>query len=197
MSDDQTPVTAAVTPPPPLPDDFAVHRAIELARDLVMNLYDRDFILKKHGISDEICKRLEANGYFQQLLKELAMEWNTPKSAQDRLALHTAIGLETVLPDAIARISTKTEPLAGVAQMVKVLADISGANQAARQKIDRAPGEKFNIVINLGAAQGGEKQVFEKVVNTIEVARASDDPEPPEAIRYGGLLALQTEPEKA
>jgi hypothetical protein len=189
VMDEHLPVTAAVTPPA-LPDGFSVPGAVGLARDLVMNLYDRDFILKKHGITEAVCKRLEANEYFQKLTEQLAIEWNTPKSAQERLALHTAIGLEVVLPDAIARVSNRTEPLAGVAQMVKVLADIAGANQAAKQKQQGAPGEKFQITINLGAANGGTKEHYDKTITVLPTITA--DPEPD-----GGLLALQTEPEPA
>jgi hypothetical protein len=186
-------VTAAVTPVA-LPDGFDVPGAVALARDLAMNLYDRDFILKKHALSEEQCKTLEANEYFRSLLDTMCKEWNAPRTAQERLALHTSVGLETVLPAAIARVSSNTEPLAGVAQMVKVLAEISGANAAGRGNKPATPQEKFNITINLGAATaGGGKERYEKVVPAIEVSRA-DDPLTADGGDLLGLPAIQGEP---
>ena len=191
---DNLPVTAAVTPQVALPDGFDVPGAVALARDLAMNLYDRDFILKKHELTDDQVKMLEANEYFKSLVETMSKEWNSPRSAQERLAIHTAVGLETVLPAAIARISNTTEPLAGVAQMVKVLAEIGGATN--RQNKPAPPSEKFTININLGAATaGGGKEAYVKSVPTIDVSRAGDDPQSPGDGGLLGLPAIQVEPQ--
>jgi hypothetical protein len=192
-------VTVAVTPAP-LPENFSVPQAVALARDLVIQMYDRATILKMHKLTDAQALTLEQNDYFKKLMHELAIEWNAPKSAQDRLAVQTAVGLETVLPAAIARISIKNEPLAGVAQLVKVLADIAGANATAKQK--GPPGEKFTITINIGE---DKDEVYHKTKPVIEVhsdaapAAGESEGEQPavRALTEGAaaLFSLQLKPE--
>jgi hypothetical protein len=129
----------------------------------------------------------------------MAYEWNLPRTANERLATQTAVGLETVLPDVIARMKIKNEPLAGIAQLTKVLADICGAtNKVAPQA---GPTEKFKIVIDLG----GDKQDFDvkRPVVTIEAGAetggSTEAPSEVSSLREGlsNLLTLQTEPEKA
>lgn len=200
MSDDTTPVVTAAVTPVPLPENFSVPQMMSLARDLVLQMYDRPVILKKHNVTEAQCAYLEANDYFKKIMHELGVEWNSPRTSTERLAVQTAVGLETVLPDAIARISIKNEPLAGVAQMVKVLADIAGANAAAKQK--QAPGEKFTININLG----GDKETYEKTRPPVITLDAAPGPDAGtdahmavQSLAQGAaaLLSIQTEPEKA
>jgi hypothetical protein len=194
MSDDAPlPVTATVTTAPaPLPEGFSVPAAVAFARDLAIGMYDEAVLLKKHGVSAPQYQTLQGIPYFQELVRQMAIEWNAPKSVQQRLAVETAVGLEEVLPDVIARAKVKNEPLQGVAQLVKVLADIAGANQNARQPA--APAEKFKITINLGA----DVETYNKTkpVITLEAAGPSESAEvQPVAQGFGALLSLQTEPE--
>lgn len=197
MSDAPLPVTATVTTPAPLPEGFSMPGVVSLARDLAMDLYEEPVLLKKHGITTSQYATLKAIPYFQSIVKRLAEEWNAPKSAQERLAIGAAVGLEEVLPDVIARAKVKNEPLQGVAQLVKVLADIAGANQAAGRQTT-APREQFKIVINLGADQ----EVFSKSRPTVTL-EANPEPEamglgvPPQPQGFGSLLTLSPEPEKA
>lgn len=196
MSDDAPlPVTAAVTTPVPLPEGFSVPQVVALARDLAMDMYDPQVLLKKHGISAGQFTALEAMPYFQKVVKELAEEWHAPKNSQQRLAIGAAVGLEEVLPDVIARAKIKNEPLQGVAQLVKVLADIAGANQSANRQAAPAR-EQFKITINLGADQ----EVYAKTKPVI-ILEAAQDPDLP-AVQsqpqgFGSLLTLSPEPEKA
>lgn len=193
MSDAPLPVTAAVTTTAPLPEGFSVPGVVALARDLAIGMYDEAVLLKKHGITTEQYATLNAVPYFQNIVKQLAEEWNAPKSAQQRLAIQTAVGLEEVLPDVIARAKIKNEPLQGVAQLVKVLADIAGANQTAGKQ-QAAPREQFKITINLGADQ----EVYNKTKPTIvlETNPGADVAPEQHATGFGSLLSLQTDPEK-
>ena len=195
MSDDpKVPavVTATVTAGP-LPGRFAPPAAAVLARDLAIGMYDEPVILKKAGLTPEQYQTLKQNPWFQKLVEQMALEWNSPKNVNQRLAIQTAVGLETVLPDVIARAKVKNEPLQGVAQLVKVLADIAGAGGANKQPEPAT--EKFKITINLGADQ----EVYEKsrpVAVTVEQT-AIDDTLPDINGSIRSLLSLQTEPEKA
>jgi hypothetical protein len=187
------PVTVAVTNAP-LPDGFSVPQVVALARDLAMDMYERPALLKKHNVTDAQFATLEQIPYFQNVVKQMAEEWNAPKSAQQRLAIGAAVGLEEVLPDVIARAKVKNEPLQGVAQLVKVLADIAGANQSAGRQAAPAR-EQFKITINLGADQ----EVYNKTKPIITIEQPASDPvevqSQPEGL--GSLLSLSPEPEKA
>lgn len=188
MSDPLPPVTAAVTPAP-LPEGFTVPALAALARDLAIGMYEEQVLLKKNGVTPEQYATLKSIPYFQKLVEQMAIEWNAPKSVQQRLAIETAVGLEEVLPDVIARAKIKNEPLQGVAQLLKVLADIAGAN--ANTRAPAAPTEKFKITINLGA----DTEVYEKTKPVVTIEQASEVPALAEGL--GSLCSIQTEPEKA
>lgn len=196
MSDDAPlPVTATVTPAP-LPEGFDMPMVVALARDLAIGMYDEAVLLKKHGITPDQYVTLNAVPYFQTIVRQLSEEWNAPKSAQQRLAIQSAVGLEEVLPSAIARAKVKNEPLNNVAQLIKVLADIAGANQTAG-KLQAPAREQFKITINLGADQ----EVYNKTKPTMVIENTEAPPDQPalqpQPQGFGGLLALQTDPEKA
>lgn len=193
MSDDPvSTVTAAVTPAP-IPESFPIPAVVALARDLAIGMYDEAVILRKHGITPEQYETLKTVPYFQNTVKKASEDWNAPRSAQERLAIQTAVGLEEVLPDVIARAKVKNEPLQGVAQLVKVLADICGANSAAgKQNI--APREQFKITINLGA----DTEVYNKTKPAITIDASPEAVElQPQPGGFGSLLTLSPEPEKA
>jgi hypothetical protein len=193
------PVVTATVTPEPLPESFDTPAAAVLARDLAVGMYDEDLILKKAGLTPGQYETLKRNEWFGRLVEQMALDWNAPRNVQQRLAIQSAVGLETVLPDVIARAKVKNEPLAGVAQLVKVLMDMAGANSQNRQQ---APAqEKFSITINLGADQ----EVYEKTKPVIQIDEADqlgqsapfDDTLTSVRSGLSSLLAIQTEPEKA
>lgn len=191
MSDDpKTPavVTATVTPEP-VPESFGSGDAAALARDLAHAMYAEDVILKKHGLTPGQFETLKKNEWFATIVKQMEFDWNSPKNTQQRLATEAAVGLENVLPDLIARMKAKNEPLQGIAQLSKVLADIAGVGGA--NKAPAPATEKFNIVINLG----GEQEVYQKTKPVIEALPVANDPVAEVRGSIHSLLALQTEPE--
>jgi len=180
-------VTVAVSPPA-LPENFSIPQAAALARDLSISMYDREVILRKHRVTDAQCKVLENNPYFIKLLEQAAAEWNSPRSIQQRLALEAAVALEGVLPDVVARMSAKTEPLSGVVEAGKLLTKVAGIGE---KSAPGPAGEKFTITIDLSGG-GGEKQTFEKTLPPVIEAF----PVQPFAEGAAALLDLYTEPEK-
>lgn len=187
MSDTpQTPVTTTVTPEP-LPADFGTPQAAMLAHDVAVAMYDEPTLLRKHHLTRGQFETLRRYDWFQKLVTKFTDDWNTPKNAHQRLASEASVGLESVLPDLIARMKVKNEPLAGIAQLTKILADIAGVG--GTNKAPPPVSEKFSITINLGADQ----EVYEKTKPVIDVEH-----DPVETVRSGiqSLLAIQTEPEK-
>jgi hypothetical protein len=190
MSNTPKAVSTAVAPAP-LPETFNTQDAAKLARDIALRLYDESVILKKAGLTEGQYETLKQNQWFQALVTQITTEWNLPKNAQQRLAILSAVGLETVLPDIIARAKVSNEPLTGIAQLVKVLADMAGFSSQNRQQAPAA--EKFNIVINLGA----DTEVYEKTRPIVvdERPTAIDDTVAEVNSGLQTLLALQKKPE--
>lgn len=190
MSEDlPVPVTAPVTSA--LPEDFTLTAACTLARDLALGFFEEEVTLKKHGVTPEQYENLKKIPYFQQIVEAAAKDWNGTKNQQQRLAILTSAGIESIMPELIVRAKTAHEPLAGVAQLLKVfveIAGISGQNKAPQQAT-----EKFKITINLGS----DTEVVEKTRPVINVDAGGEDTSV-EAIRGSieSLLTIQTEPEK-
>lgn len=184
--DKEPEVTVAVTPAVTLPGNIDIPAAVRLAHDLAVDLYDRDVILKKHGVTDEQCRALEANTHFKALLEKAIRDWFAPSNIRDRLALEAAIGLEAAMPAMVGRMTNALEPLPGVVQAAKVLADIAGAGGQRQQA---SAGEKFTITINLGS----DKQVFEKTAPTIEVT--SEGPGTPPLTAPSRAIEVQADGE--
>lgn len=180
------PVTAAVTPMP-LPESFGTPQAAMLAHDVAVNMYEEPVLLRKHGLSPGQYETLRQYKWFQVLVRDFTEQWNAPKNAQQRLAQEAIVGIESVLPDLIARMKVKNEPLAGIAQLCKIIADIAGVGGA--NKVAAPQSEKFSITINLGA----DVEVYEKT-KPVEVD-VLNDPVPQISRGIQSLLALQTEPE--
>lgn len=154
----ETMLTAAVTEPVPqlpatvpLPGGWTLHKVAALVRDLAMNLYDEADTLKKHGLTQAQFAILKDNAYFKNAIEQATNEWNSPQSTTRRLALEAAIAVEDALPVVAARMSKTNEPLSDVVALLKVLSEIAGVTGSKAAAQQQVTGEKFKIVINLGA----------------------------------------------
>lgn len=180
-------ITAAVTPPEPtpeqlpavivpqvpaaeMPEGWTIHKTAAFVRDLAQNLYDEDTVLKKHGVSPEQYARLKNNEFFKRALEATALEWNAPQNTKRRLALESAIAIEDSLPDVVARMRVKNEPLTGVVALLKVLGEIAGVAGQGQAQQPQAVGEKFKITINLG----GDVTQREATPNLVQVQSLSE-----------------------
>jgi hypothetical protein len=158
------PVTAAVTPtttPVALPPDWTIPKLAKLAHDFAVHMYDDDVLLAKHELTPDQYARLASNDIYKKMLEIASIEWNSPKSINQRLALEAAVTLEHVMPTIGVRMEDKREDLPGVIEAVKALTKIAGIGE---QKQQAAPGEKFTITINLGS----DVEHFEKT-RTLEI----------------------------
>jgi hypothetical protein len=124
-------------------------------RELAQQMFPLPEILKKHNVTEAQYAMMCANDYFKRTLDAMTTEWNTAANTPKRLALEALIALEDKLPDVVARLGTKTEPLSSVVQLAAFLAKIGGLGEQAQTA---TPGEKFKITINLGA----DVEKFEK-----------------------------------
>ena len=146
------PVTAAVNPPA---DPYTIQSIAALVRDLAVNMYDLDYILKKHNLTQDEYDGLCRNEFFKRAMEVAAVEWNGPMSTHKRLAMQAAIGLEDAMPRMAARMMKDNEPVANIVELAKIFTKISGVGE---EKTVTAPTEKFHITIDLG----GDVVRFEK-----------------------------------
>jgi hypothetical protein len=168
MSDNLPVVTAPVT----LPIDFDTDRMHDVARAVAMNMAD-DLtpILNEHDLTPEQYSFLAGMPIYQEALLKAQAEWREIKSTQQRVVIKAAHAIEASLLPIASRIQNKLEPLEKVAQMVKVLADITGFS---KQNTNVAP-EKVTISIDFGAAN---RLVVEKTVDTSEIRELGEGQSP-------------------
>ena len=155
MSDPSNPlglVTAAVNP---VATPYTIQSIAALVRDLAVNMYDLDYILKKHGLTQEEYDGLSQNDFFKRAMEVAATEWTSPLSTTKRLAMQAAIGLEDAMPKMAARMLKDNEPVQNIIELAKIFTKIAGVGE---DKAQAAPTEKFHITIDLG----GDIQRFEK-----------------------------------
>jgi hypothetical protein len=157
MSDEKPlpfPVTAAVKPAD-VANPYTIQTIAALVRDLAMNMYDLDYILVKHGLTQDEYDGLRENEFFKRAMEVAATEWNSPMSTNKRLAMQAAIGLEDAMPVMAARMLKNNEPVQNIIEIAKIFTKIAGVGE---DKAAAVPTEKFHITIDLG----GDIQRFEK-----------------------------------
>lgn len=145
-------VTLAVTPSlVTMPEGWDLHKVAALVTDVAQNMYDLPYLLKKHSLSPEQYAFLQSNEFFKRALEAEVITWSGVGSIQKRLALEAAIAVEAAMPTVAARLSKNTEPLGEVVALLKVLAEIAGAVGVKAQAANQGSGERFKIIINMGA----------------------------------------------
>ena len=186
------PFTAAVNHPTAA-DPYTIQSIAALVRDLAMNMYDLEYILKKHSLTQDEYDGLRENEFFKRAMEVAATEWNSPMSTHKRLAMQAAIGLEDAMPVMAARMLKSNEPVPNIIEIAKVFTKIAGVGE---DKTQSAPTEKFHITIDLG----GDIQRFEKSRPVQEIQSQPEGPRPvqeilsqPEGPRQG--IALPAKPE--
>lgn len=175
-------VEAGVVPRVNMPDGWSLHTVAALVTDVAQNMYDLPYLLKKHKLTTDQYAYLQNNEFFKRALEAETITWQGTNSIQKRLALEAAIAVESALPTVAARLSKSTEPLADVVSLLKVLSEIAGTI-GAKAAAPGASGEKFKIVINLGA-----DTLQKEAHNEIKVISGAE-----ESASTRGLTALVSE----
>lgn len=160
------PFTAAVNPA----DPYTIQSIAALVRDLAVNMYDLDYILTKHKLSQQEYDALCENEFFKRAMEVAAVEWNSPMSTHKRLAMQASIGLEDAMPLMAARMLKQSEPVANIVELAKIFTKIAGVGE---EKTQAAPTEKFHITIDLG----GDIVTFEKNRPAERVLEVRSQPE--------------------
>lgn len=126
---------------------FAVDLA-RLAREVAMDIFPIDSILRLHELTDEQWARIQEQPKFRQMLTDMITEWNSAASTLDRVRIKAATGLEAMLEEYILAIKDHTIPLNHRTEAGKFLAKLGELDGT---KIGGgAAGPGFSININIG-----------------------------------------------
>lgn len=160
---EKLPVTVTVTAEP-LPSDWTVNDSFDLARELAPDHSPAMFkqILIRNNLTEGQFATLQTQPVFRAALIGLVAEYNKIASTQKRIQLRTQLGYEAALPTLIDRISDPKEPLAAVAQMTKVIADVGALS---KPEATPSAGEKITITLDFGA---DTRLTFEKTAGVLE-----------------------------
>jgi hypothetical protein len=131
--------------------------AVQLAREIAINLNDIEDILKHYSVSDLQWQKIQRNPRFQALVQEAVAEWNAAENTHSRVKIKAAAMVEEWLPEGNRLAHDASQPLSGKVELMKLIRSLSTLG------VDNVEGggEKFSVVINLG---GDAKLKFEKDV---------------------------------
>lgn len=154
-------------------------KLVTLAREIALDLYGIEEILKRHRLSSEQWQRIQNHAGFQSVLAHQIQAWHSALNTTERVKLKTAIIVEEWLEEANRRIHDKNENLTAKTEVVKLLSRLAemGLNNA---RVEGGGGEKFSVTINLG---NDAKLTFEKE-RAAPVIEHDDANTPPAEFEY-------------
>lgn len=120
---------------------------LKLARQIAMDLYPIEEILKQNAISNQQWEQIQANRRFVSYLESATAEWHAPKNAQERVRMKAVTVIEEWLPELAGRLYAPSESLNAKIEAGKLVAKLAGLGEKAQVA---ETGEKVAITINLG-----------------------------------------------
>lgn len=146
-----------------LPEDLEL-LALKVAREIAMDLYEIDDILKNNSISAETYEKLTRNPYFQKLVEQAIAEWKSSPNTAERVKFKAAAQVEEWLKEANAMAHDRSQPLSARVELMKLVKTLAGVGERGPLE---GSGERFSVTINLGAAD--TKLRFEKLVEPKQI----------------------------
>jgi len=129
---------------------FAIDFAT-LAREVAMDIFPLDDILKVHQLSGDDWDELCANPRFKAMLDQMMREWASAASTPERTRIKAATGVESHIETLIQDIGDRTMPLTQRVEAMKFLARV-GELDGGKQALG-AGGAPFSININIGTQE--------------------------------------------
>ena len=133
----------------PTPINLEPAQIAMLAREMAVAIKDPHLILEAMGVTQaQFDTYVRPNAFYKRAFEAFVLEWESALSTNKRIALQSAAAIEDILPKLSARMSNGQEGLPAVTETAKLLARLAGIGE---EKRNVAEGERFSIVINLGA----------------------------------------------
>jgi hypothetical protein len=127
---------------------FAIEFA-QLAREIAMDIFPIHDIIALHRLTDEEWDRIQRNPKFNQMVADMATEWNSAANTRERVKVKAATGLESTLEIYIRAIADESIPLNQRVEAGKFLARV-GELDNAQQILGGGGGTGFHITMNIG-----------------------------------------------
>lgn len=122
---------------------------VRLAREIAMDHYELDEILKRYQIDARHWERIKEDKYFTSVLASEIASWNETVNTHQRSKLKAAAVIEDWLPEAHKMLHARGESLAARVSLAQLLTKIAGMGAAVEGEVI-GDGGKFVININLG-----------------------------------------------
>lgn len=122
---------------------------VKLAREVAINHFPIQTILKNHRITIEEWEAIQRNPRFAVLLEGEIAAWNGAMNTHERTKLKAASLVEEFLPEANSRLYDKSENLPAKVELLKLLTRVADMGVTSAQVA--GGGERFNVTINLGS----------------------------------------------
>lgn len=123
-------------------------RYLKVAREIAVNFYDTEEILKRHNIGPDEWERIKKDERFLRLLDAEVQAWNSSMNTHERTKAKAAALIEEFLPEANKRLHSESDTLPAKVELLKTLVKVAGMGE---REIGVATGSGFNVTINLGA----------------------------------------------
>jgi hypothetical protein len=148
----------------------------KLAREIAMNINDKETILSHWGIGEAQYTAIEQIPFFARALEANVIEWTSAANTETRLKIEALAYMEEGLPTLTAKMMQGNEDLAKRVEVAKILLKLGGIGE--KSATAAAPGERFviNITLNKDEALRYEKDVTPIPV-TIEQAKNATAPD--------------------
>lgn len=130
--------------------DMDLHDLAKLAREMAMNIKPRSSILAAHRLSEEEFEQIEKIEFYQRAFETSVIECNRPMTLAQQNQLIGHAYVQELLAPLAGRAASGEDPLAQSAEVLKIIHMISGG-RGSGEGVAPAPGERFQITINLGA----------------------------------------------
>jgi hypothetical protein len=136
---------------------------VQLAREIAIEIFPVEDILKHHRLSVEQFERIKETQRFQDLLYIATGEWQSALNTHERVKIKSAAAIEDWLVEAYAKLHDNTEALPAKVELAKVLTRLAGMG-LTNAEVNGAAAERFHITINLGQDANLN---FDKEITTI------------------------------
>lgn len=124
---------------------------LSLASEIAKDISPLQTILEAHNIDASQWESVRNMPAFQRLLEAELINWNSALNVGERVKIKAATLMEIWLETATKEMHDRNQPLNHRTELAKLVRDLAGMGTKA---VDASTtGEKFSVIINLGADQ--------------------------------------------
>ena len=119
---------------------------VKIARLMVMNTGPAELVLRRVEITlEQFEKWVQPHHIYQNAFNTFLIEWESPLSTKQRIAIQAAAVVEDAIPEIAMRIADGTVPLGQVVEALKALAKFAGIGEQAQSEAESR--DRFTINI--------------------------------------------------